>query len=350
MEYSKTKITIVVTVYNKERYIRQCLKSVFGQTDGNYKVVIIDDGSTDNSMKICKQYDRRRNCQVVSEKHEGTSAARNKGLKLVNTEYVFFVDGDDTIASDSIEKLNSVINTFPDLVVFGINYALKNGKVIFNDKLPIQYFSNKNDMNKQLVDLWDSNLMNSSCNKLFSLKIINDNNLCFKNKDFGEDLTFVCDYVKHCKTALTLKECFYTYREHTIDSQSKRYRNNFFQIWKALFADLERFFGEMDLLDKKTKEFISRRYIERVVGCIENEASLWNRQSVKRKYKKVYSIVNDKTVQESVLVAKPRSKKMTVLSWLLKHKMARTLFLFGIEISVIRNVFPRVFITLKMHR
>lgn len=354
MEYHKTKITIIVTVYNKENYIAKCLKSIFAQTDKDYKLIIVDDGSTDKSLEICKKiikcFSKAIDIKLISKPHEGTSVARNTGTKWADTDYVFFVDGDDIIASNAIEKLNKIADHTPDFVIFGINYALKDGSIVFNDKLPDCFYSNKENIRENLVSLWDSNLMNSSCNKLFSLKIINDNNLCFKNKDFGEDLTFVCDYIKHCKTALTMKECLYTYREHTIDSQSKRYRNDFFEIWKALFADLESFFREMDLHDKKTKEFISRRYIERVVGCIENEASLWNRQSFKGKYKKAYSIVNDKTVQKRVLIAKPRSKKMIVLSWLLKHKMAKTLFLMGIEISVIRNVFPKVFIILKMHR
>ena len=103
----KPRITIVVTVYNKEKYIKKCLKSIFNQTDPAFELIIIDDQSTDNSFKICKRYCNSLGYKVATQTHSGPAAARNTGIALVDRDYIFFVDGDDYIAPNSIEVLSN---------------------------------------------------------------------------------------------------------------------------------------------------------------------------------------------------------------------------------------------------
>lgn len=345
-----SKITVVVTVYNKQQYIKRCLKSIFDQTDNNFKLIIVDDGSTDKSFSICKRYCKYLDYQVISQIHSGASAARNKGIEIANTEYILFVDGDDFISPNTIKVLNNAIKNYSDLIVFGINYADDDGNVIFKSMLPKRLYKSKAAIQNKLVNLWDSNLMYSSCNKLFSVKIIRDNNLFFKNKDFGEDLTFVCDYTKCCSSIYSINKCLYTYREHSSDSQSKKYRDNLFDIRKDEYYELVRYFFDMECLNGDSLEFISRRYIERIIGCIENEANLKNHQDLFLRFKRTKAIVKDQTVQECIKSAHFRSRKMKILSWFIHNDLPYTLFIFGIVISVVKNGFPKLFIILKMHR
>lgn len=344
------KITVVVTVYNKERYIKQCLKSIFDQTDTDFKLIVVDDGSTDKSYNICKRYCKCMNYQVISHAHSGASTARNKGIELTDTDYILFVDGDDYISPNTIEVLNRAIKHHSDLWIFGINYAHEDGSVMFNSKLPECSYNSEEAIQNNLVGLWDSNLMYSSCNKLFSVKIIRDNNLLFKNKDFGEDLTFVCDYTRCCSSIISINKCLYTYREHSFNSQSKKYRNDLFEIRKNEYYELIRYFYDMNCLNGDSVEFISRRYIERIIGCIENEASLRNHQNLFLRFKRAKAIVEDKTVQECVKSACFRSRKMKILSWFIYNDLPYTLFVLGMAISVVKNGFPKLFIVLKMHR
>ena len=345
-----SKITIVVTVYNKERYIKRCLKSVFDQTDTDFKLIVVDDGSTDKSYSICKKYCKCLDYQVISQVHGGASAARNKGIEIANTDYILFVDGDDYILPETIEVLNNAINHQADLIVFGINYAGEDGSVMFKSMLPERLYNTEAAIHDNLVNLWDSNLMYSSCNKLFSAEIIRRNNLFFKNKDFGEDLTFVCDYTKYCGSIYSINKCLYTYREHSSNSQSKKYRKNLFEIRKDEYYELVRYFYDVGCLNNDSLEFISRRYIERIIGCIENEASLRNLQNLFLRFKRAKAIVEDKTVQECVKSARFRSKKMKILSWFIYNDLPYTLFVLGMAISVVKNGFPKLFIILKMHR
>ena len=99
-------ITIIVPVYNVEKYLRRCLDSIIGQTYQNLEILCIDDGSTDSSGEICKQYAAQdERIKVLRQENHGVSAARNKGLDAATGEYIAFVDSDDYIEADMIGRL-----------------------------------------------------------------------------------------------------------------------------------------------------------------------------------------------------------------------------------------------------
>lgn len=100
------KVSVIIPVYNAEAYIKECVESVIDQTYRNLEIIIIDDGSTDKSVRICKRLkmaDRR--VRILSQEHRGVSAARNKGLAVASGEYVFFIDGDDVIHPNLLTEL-----------------------------------------------------------------------------------------------------------------------------------------------------------------------------------------------------------------------------------------------------
>lgn len=107
---SNPLVSIIIPVYNVEKYLRQCIESVIAQTYQNLEIILIDDGSTDSSRKICDEYAGKYSfVSVMHQKNEGLSGARNKGLSLSSGEYVAFVDSDDWISSDNIEKMVSQV-------------------------------------------------------------------------------------------------------------------------------------------------------------------------------------------------------------------------------------------------
>ena len=116
-------ISIIIPVYNSEKTLARCLRSVCSQTYSELEIILVDDGSTDNSLKICEDFatnDRR--VQVISQKNCGPAAARNTGLKRMHGKYLAFVDADDDVSSVMYEKmLKSLINNKVDMVVCGTN-------------------------------------------------------------------------------------------------------------------------------------------------------------------------------------------------------------------------------------
>ena len=120
----KDKISVIIPVYNTELYLRRCLESVINQTYTNLQIIIIDDGSTDNSLKICTEYAQNDNRLIVySQNNSGVSAARNKGLDMATGDYIAFVDSDDFIENDMFAKLlNTMVNNEADIIVCGIKF------------------------------------------------------------------------------------------------------------------------------------------------------------------------------------------------------------------------------------
>lgn len=106
------KVSIVIPVYNNEAYLEKCLESVINQTYNNIEIVLINDGSSDNSLKIMKNYSKKdKRIIIIDKENEGVSTARNIGIKKCSGEYITFVDSDDYLESDAIEKLYHEINT-----------------------------------------------------------------------------------------------------------------------------------------------------------------------------------------------------------------------------------------------
>lgn len=125
-------VTIIVPVYNAERYLQKCLESIFNQTYRNLEIIVINDGSKDGKEKICKQMVLRDNgFEYTYKNNAGVSAARNDGLLMAKGEFVLFVDSDDYIESDMVEELIEVIvREGADILVHGLIFEKANGTFI----------------------------------------------------------------------------------------------------------------------------------------------------------------------------------------------------------------------------
>ncbi len=126
-----SKFSIIIPVYNVEKYLKMCLDSVFNQTYKDYEVIVVNDGSTDKSMDIVKDY----NVKVNNIKHVSVSEARNIGVKKATGEYLIFLDSDDYWEKDLLKKINKSLDNNPDLVRFQVRTVTDTGEINnFNEK------------------------------------------------------------------------------------------------------------------------------------------------------------------------------------------------------------------------
>ena len=124
------KFSIIVPVYNLEKYVSKCLDSIFNQTFKDFEVIVVNDGSKDNSLDIIKKYD----VKVIDQKNQGLSASRNNAIKKATGEYLVFVDGDDTIEEELLERLNEASNDNPDIIRFQSREIFDNKEAIDHDE------------------------------------------------------------------------------------------------------------------------------------------------------------------------------------------------------------------------
>lgn len=183
-------ISVIIPIYNAEKTLKRCIDSLLNQTYSNLELLLIDDGSTDNSNKICKKFsliDKR--VKYLKKDNGGVSSARNMGLKVATGDFIAFVDSDDYVEENMFELLiNNLISNKADIAICNLFYEDINKKIIYR-------FDHKNSMFDKTdypeLSYYKKCISGYVCNKLYSKKIIyNDNNSFIR---FNTDITIAED-------------------------------------------------------------------------------------------------------------------------------------------------------------
>jgi glycosyltransferase involved in cell wall biosynthesis len=183
-------ITFVIPVYNVSSYISKCLDSILSQTEENYEVILIDDGSTDASHEICIQYaERDSRIQVYAQKNMGQGAARNEGVRLSKGQFIAFVDPDDWLHPDMVKLgLDSLKSENIDFTNFRIQYYYESGRPSY--LMPIFKYLKLNGRSIFMHSLIDDQIYSSPCNKIYRADFLKKNNLMFPDIRVYEDILF----------------------------------------------------------------------------------------------------------------------------------------------------------------
>lgn len=353
MEEKEAQITVVVIVHNSEVYAERCLNSLIDQDSQLFRVVIVDDGSTDRSREICRTIiDRMRvPVQLLELPHGGVAEARNQGLAQVDTPYVLFLDGDDWLEPNTISTMMALVDADqPELAVFGFYYEFSNGSHHLLHSHTQRSMLTRESIMAQFVTLWNSGLMYSCCNKLFSVKILKEHQISFQNLSLGEDLEFCKDVMRVCSRLVISNQCLYHYTCHIRGSLSTRYRDDLFELRLDEHCKFEQYFRELGCLDSRAEEYLSRRYIERLVGCVENECSPENKKPLWQRLKRIRQMVDEVHTASTADHAHLTSARMKLLVIPIRHKWYRITLLSGYVMSLCRNRLPALFAWLKMNR
>ncbi len=139
------KFSIIIPVYNVEKYIKKCLDSVFNQTEKDFEVIVVNDGTKDNSMEIVKNY----SVKIINQANQGLSVARNNGVKKAKGEYIIFLDSDDYLEKDLLKEIKKSLTNKPDLVRFQIREVFEDGTQ--NDYSEVGFTNKKGTEAFQLI-------------------------------------------------------------------------------------------------------------------------------------------------------------------------------------------------------
>ena len=213
MPEQRPLISVIIPVYNVEKYLRQCLDSVAGQTYDNLEVICIDDGSTDSSGAILDEYGTKdQRFKIVHQENRGLSAARNKGLEFVKGDYISFIDSDDWIKPDFYQKLqDAAVCSNADVIQCG--YIIWGGDHNKVKETPSKIYYGDDNILKGLRRgyVW---------NKLWKTSFIQNHNLRFYPKIYLEDLLFSVQASYFITKLQTIKYAGYYYRQNA-DSITK---------------------------------------------------------------------------------------------------------------------------------
>ena len=235
-------VSVIIPVYNVEKYLRECIDSVINQTYKNLEIILVDDGSTDSSGKICDEYvEKDERITAIHQKNGGLSQARNRGLEESTGEYIYFLDSDDYISLDAIEKLYAIAETQkPDFVFFdAISFEDSSKGFDIEQRYKRNKIYNVNSGPNTLSVMQKNKEYHSAVYLMFFDKtFIESSSLRFVPNILYEDLVFT--YQAYCKAEKVAQCCealyFRRYRPNSIMTSQKSQKNFFsmHQVFKEI--------------------------------------------------------------------------------------------------------------------
>ncbi len=232
-------VSIIIPIYNSEKYLKTCVNSILNQTYKNIEVILIDDGSTDESRKICEKLKNKDNrIKFIFQSNGGPSVARNNGISQAKGKYIFFCDSDDYIDSNVIEIL---VKNEKKCQLNGVYHYIENKKI----KKLKKYKKEEYDRKKFLNNIFNGTILGTSWGFLFDKEITK--NIKFnENTNCMEDTIFLIEYIKTAKIDKIIYNDLAYY--HYVSNDNSITQNNKNNLQKC-----KNYFYSLDLINKTTK-------------------------------------------------------------------------------------------------
>lgn len=258
-------ISIIIPVYNTEKYIRRCIDSVIAQSYSDWELILVDDGSTDGSGKICDEYaEKDERIRVFHKENGGVSSARNVGLDNANGEWVSFVDSDDWIEIGYVETIKNIGNN-PDIVFFPMNFRYENGEVLA--RIPKSVNTEGRDNVERIICNLKYGVINDVFGwvfvKFFKKTIVDEYHIRFdENIRLREDEMFTMDYCRYINSIMVLDKLLYNYQiVGELSLSQKHYDTDNILLAKHIDENL-RYYHYEELI-KKERQRVAGYYIEK---------------------------------------------------------------------------------------
>jgi len=237
----KPYVSVIVPIYNAEKYLRTTLNCIINQTLKNIEIILVNDGSKDKSLDICLEYaEKDKRVKVVDKKNNGVSSTRNKGIENAVGEYITFVDSDDIIKEDMYLTMYEIVKKYDaDMVDCSYRTITRSGKneIIYRHKHPKNVLLDKEYILKYVIPSLvgvENNLnlfiFSSVWNKLYKTGKIKENNIKFyEDRIKYEDRIFTVEFLEKANNIICVEDCFYSYIQSS-DSLMSRYNYDEFNI------------------------------------------------------------------------------------------------------------------------
>jgi len=218
-------VSVIIPVYNTEDYLRQCLSSILNQDYKNIEIIIVNDGSTDKSIEICKEFaanDKR--IIIVDSENMGAASARNRGLEKASGDYVVFMDSDDWVEPLYVKRLTREIEEKRTDLVIGGRAVYKDGRIekaLYPSELLAGSYQPERIRNDFIKHYLEDFKLGGNFAKIYKRSIIENNKIRFnENITINEDILFNIEYLLNCKSAgiIDTADYFYRQREGSVTS------------------------------------------------------------------------------------------------------------------------------------
>lgn len=280
-------ISVIVPAYNASKYIEKCIQSVLNQDYNNFELIVINDGSTDNTLKILNKLSEKDNrIKIFNQENSGVSSARNLGLQKAVGKYITFLDSDDSLLENALSSFISEINDNVDFVICSTReIKLSTMEVLLKRKS----FNNKDEIKSNFLD-FDTYIRRPWAN-LYRKSIIDNYNIKFPiDISFGEDHIFNLEYLKHTEKAVVISDKIVYNYIIAHNGLCLKYHENMHQIEKKIYLKIVDFFGGLNNIPKKYHNHYVSCYLN---GCIEYYISQTTLKKAIVKVEETFDVFSD---------------------------------------------------------
>lgn len=239
------EISLIIPVYNAEKYLKECIESLIKQTYQNLKIIFVNDGSKDNSLNIINEYKEKDSRIIVIDKqNEGVSATRNRGLEEATSDWIIFVDSDDTLELNAVETLVENIKDDSEIILSEVNYLLEDNK---KNRIPCGFKGKmvfENEQKKELIQsIFYDNFMGkmyyipAPFAKMYNREFLNKNNIKFpEHVKYGEDGLFNILCINNASKITFINSVTYNYR-YNPESATKKFDSKLIEHYNILLEE-----------------------------------------------------------------------------------------------------------------
>lgn len=332
-------VSVVVPVYNVEKYLDRCISSIVNQTYRNLEIILVDDGSQDSSPGMCDAWaEKDSRIKVIHKKNEGAGFARNSGMEIASGDYLCFFDSDDCIAPDTVEKACCLAQKEkPDIVIFGAAVVDQQGNVIGKRIPTSQQYSYHGDAVRTVVlpDLIDGNHNKSLINNLslslwsciFSMELIRRSKwkLVSEREYVSEDSYSLMALYSQINSVVLLPETLYSYYM-TTGSLSHSYKEDMHQRLKVFYGKCIELANELNYSDE-VRCRIAGLFLSQEIGAMKQVLLADMKSS--EKYIRIREIVTDEMMQRALadIHWKYHSQAKNMLVWAMRRRWNSAIYL-----------------------
>lgn len=339
------KVSIIIPVFNADKHLEKCIKSLLSQTFMSCEFIFINDGSTDTSKEIIESFQKNDSRIILlNQENKGVSQARNNGLSLAKGIYIGFVDADDYVENDYFETLYKTIeNTLSDIVICKYFSSQEGHSFISNHPVQEKFNFEKKDIQHFLIPHLISNEnLNSIWNKLYKKKLLTDNKILFPvGISLGEDGLFNLSCFFYAKKIRFINYVGYHYLE-VAGSATKNFlsKNYFQQIVQEYYNDYSKFSTD-DLASEKINFLKAQKFINKIISLLHEYHNKENKLSHIQKKRFINEILNNNTTKKIIqdyykIVYLQKSKYEKTLLFALKYRIPFIISM-SIKYSQFRN-------------
>ncbi|XZJ41468.1 glycosyltransferase [Clostridium perfringens] len=317
-------LSIIIPVYNAEKYLDKCLDNIINQSFNNYEIILVNDGSTDNSEKIVDDYvNKYSNIIKINKKNGGPGAARDEGLKIARGNYISFVDSDDYVDSNMLSYMMNYIKKYNcDIAICGI-YMFDDytGKEL--GKIELSEENREKPLNREeLITLYLNNKITGHLwNKIYKRSLLIKERISFSDTKYYEDMYPTLKILDNVKYGIYVDNCYYRYRQVN-GSITKSYTEQHVVDYINAIKLCEEYVNNMydkDLYDNYLKQF--KLYNLNTVLKIYYKFKKYNRKNINKKFNFYFDRLNITYSLSEILINKNISNRNKVMYLLYKTKL-----------------------------